>query len=70
MNIRFKSLVVVASILGFAGSAYTISIHIRGQSQQAYTVANTKPGGGPRLPILGGLNGTSRLVDIDNIQAN
>jgi hypothetical protein len=68
MERNFKGLVAVVFSLGITCSIYTVLSNVHSQSAQA-AIVNIKPGGGPRMPILGA-TGTSRLKTFDNVQIN
>jgi len=76
MERSFKGLVAVVFSLGITFSIYPELSNTRSQSTQTYaiaqtySIANTKPGGGLRMPISDGSTGTSRLTNFDNSQIN
>ncbi len=70
MERNFRGLVAALFSIGLVCTSYSIPLKTYSQSQQKYTIANTKPGGGPRLPIEGSSTGISKLTSLDNTQIN
>ncbi len=70
MKKSFNNLVAILFSLGFVCSAYSLPAKNHSQSQQAYTVASAKPGGGPRMPSPETVTGSTRLINLGDMQIN